>query len=117
MEIGHCATGIRLDCHQFWADPIQRGEADRTSDDTVDQIADRQAPCVRIAADAALDQRVDRGAEIGAKHQREGGMRRNHALVANVMLNSTTATLECAAQVSAAASRISIKGSVVTTPS
>ena len=33
------------------------------------------------------------------------------------MINNTTATLECAAQVNAAASRMSISGSVVTAPS
>ena len=33
------------------------------------------------------------------------------------MINKTTATLECAAQVNAAASRMSISGSVVTAPS
>ena len=76
--------------------------AQRDADGAVEQIADRQPPGRGIVAGGAFQHRVDRGAEIGAEHQGERGLAAARTpLAANDITSSTTATLECAAQVSA----------------
>ena len=80
VKIGHGAPGIGLDRDERRADPIERRERQRTADDAVDQIADRQALGGGVAANTTFEQRVQRRPEIGPKHERERGVRRHDRL-------------------------------------
>jgi len=68
--------GVRLKRGQFARQERQERQRDQDTHEAVDEIAQRQAPARRIAANAALNQRIDGAAEIGAKHQSQRGFRR-----------------------------------------
>ena len=53
----------------------ERGEGDTNAEKPVEQVAERQPPGGRIGAGRPFQHRIDRGAEIGAEHQGEGGLR------------------------------------------
>jgi hypothetical protein len=80
VEIGGGARRVGLDRHHQRPDPVHQRQRQHDADQPIDQIADRQPPRHRVAADRAFEERVERGAEIGAEHQREGRLRRHHAL-------------------------------------
>ena len=80
MEVGERARRVGLDGDQPGADPVQQPERQRHPDQPVDEVADRKAAPSAVLAGGTFEQRVDRGTEIGAEHQGEGGIRRHHAL-------------------------------------
>ena len=47
--------GVRLERAQFPRDHGQEGQRDQDADESVEQVADRQPPARRIAADAGFD--------------------------------------------------------------
>ena len=53
-------------------DRVQERRDEHDADQPVEQVPDRQPIARRIAAVAALEQRIDGAAEIGAQHQRQG---------------------------------------------
>ena len=71
VEFGRHLGRVRLQRRHFARDRLQERQRDQHADQTIEQIADRQPPARRIAADAGLDQRIDGAAEIGAEHERQ----------------------------------------------
>lgn len=80
MEIGDGAGGIRLDGGQQPADRLQQRQRGDDADEAGDEVADRQAAVGGVVAGRSLEDGVDGRAEVGAEHQREGGLRRHGAV-------------------------------------
>jgi hypothetical protein len=75
VKISDGAAGIGIEGDQRRADPVQNGKRQRTADDTVDQIANRQALGGGVAAYTAFQQRVDCGPEVSPEHERKRSVR------------------------------------------
>ncbi len=80
VEVGDDAGIVGVHGYQPRSYDRQQRQGCDDADAAVDQVADRQAAGGGIVAGAAFQHRIDRGAEVGAEHQGEGGVRGDDAL-------------------------------------
>jgi uncharacterized short protein YbdD (DUF466 family) len=79
MEIGYRACRALIDHSDELSEPRQRGQGKTDAESAIDKITHWDAPRRRIAARSALKYRVDGSPKVRAKHESEGGHRRDDA--------------------------------------
>jgi hypothetical protein len=78
MKVRHPARQVGLEAHKLRADPIEQGQEDRGADQPVEEIAECDTQAGAIAAARHLQHGIERRADIGAKHERQRRIERNH---------------------------------------
>src|SRR5207302_7228253 len=116
MEIGDGARRIGLEADDQRSGPVEQQQAERAANEPVHKIADRQPLRGGIAAPRALQERDQRGPRLAPSTSAKAACGGTTPFAAKAAVNNIVATLECAAQVKAAARMMSIIGCIAIAP-